>query len=107
MLWVPMLYQQHCQLMRIVSCISRATLRQLFCYAVAPDFMPWGTHAYIISSRQAERMALTADMMVRRSRHPVDDFHTTSWQLDGEDIKIDHYLSVYYSDLTPQDEKRR
>ncbi len=52
-------------------------------------------------------MALTADMMIQRSRHPVDDFHTTSWQLDGEDIKIDHYLSMYYSDLTPQDDKRR
>lgn len=69
--------------------------------------MPWGTHAYIVSSRQAERMALTADMMIARSKHPVDDFHTTSWQLDGEDIKIDHYLSMYYSDLTPQDDRRR
>ena len=75
--------------------------------AVAPDKMPWGTHAYIVSSRQAERMALTADMMIQRSKRPVDDFHTTSWQLDGEDIKIDHYLSMYYSDLTPQDDKRR
>lgn len=75
--------------------------------AVAPDKMPWGTHAYIVSSRQAERMALTADMMIARSRHPVDDFHTTSWQLDGEDLKIDHYLSMYYTDLTPQDDKRR
>jgi hypothetical protein len=75
--------------------------------AVAPDKMPWGTHAYILSSRQAERMALTADMMIARSRHPVDDFHTTSWQLDGEDLKIDHYLSMYYTDLTPQDDKRR
>lgn len=52
-------------------------------------------------------MALTADMMVKRSRHPTDDFHTTSWQLDGEDLKIDHYLSMYYTDLTPQDDKRR
>ena len=75
--------------------------------AVSPDKMPWGTHAYIVSSRQAERMALTADMMMQRSRHPVDDFHSTSWQLDGEDIKIDHYLSMYYSNLTPQDDKRR
>ncbi|CAL8466291.1 g5827 [Coccomyxa elongata] len=74
---------------------------------VAPEAMPWGTHAYIIASRQAERMALTAEMMVSRARHPIDDFHTTSWQLDGEDIKIDHYLSVYYSDLTPKDDKRR
>ena len=75
--------------------------------AVAPDKMPWGTHAYVVSSRQAERMALTADMMIARSRHPADDFHTTSWQLDGEDLKIDHYLSMYYTDLTPQDDKRR
>lgn len=74
---------------------------------MSPEKMPWGTHAYIVSSRQAERMALTADMMIQRSKHPVDDFHTTSWQLDGEDIKIDHYLSMYYSDLTPQDDKRR
>ena len=75
--------------------------------AVAPDKMPWGTHAYIVSSRQAERMALTVDMMIERSKRPVDDFHTTSWQLDGEDLKIDHYLSMYYTDLTPQDDKRR
>lgn len=76
-------------------------------HAVAPEAMPWGTHAYIISARQAERMALTAEMMVSRARHPTDHFHTTAWQLDGEDIKIDHYLSVYYSDLTPKDDKRR
>lgn len=75
--------------------------------AVAPEVMPWGTHAYIIGARQAERMALTAELMVARSRHPTDDFHATAWQLDGEDIKIDHYLSVYYSDLTPKDDRRR
>jgi len=75
--------------------------------AVAPEVMPWGTHAYIIGARQAERMALTAELMVARSRYPTDDFHATAWQLDGEDIKIDHYLSVYYSDLTPKDDRRR
>ncbi|EIE18012.1 hypothetical protein COCSUDRAFT_68433 [Coccomyxa subellipsoidea C-169] len=69
--------------------------------------MPWGTHAYIINARQAERMALTAELMVARARHPTDDFHTTAWQLDGEDIKIDHYLSIYYSDLTPKNDRRR
>ena len=52
-------------------------------------------------------MLLTATMMVERSRHPSSDFHTTSWQLDGEDIKIDHYLSMYYSRLTPLEDKRR
>ncbi len=90
--------------------ICQVTMRSLkspLTCAVAPDKMPWGTHAYIVSSRQAERMALTADMMIARSKHPVDDFHTTSWQLDGEDIKIDHYLSMYYSDLTPQDDREK
>ena len=77
------------------------------CCAVAPEVMPWGTHAYIISAQQAERMALTAEYMIQRSRLPVDDFHTTTWQLDGEDIKIDHYLSVYYSELTPESDKHR
>ena len=32
-----------------------------------------GTHAYIISAQQAERMALTAEYMIQRSRLPVDD----------------------------------
>ena len=75
--------------------------------AVAPEEMPWGTHAYIISAQQAERMALTAELMVARSRLPFDDFHTTSWQLDGEDIKIDHYLSLFYSQLTTMADKQR
>jgi hypothetical protein len=75
--------------------------------AVAPEVMPWGTHAYIISAQQAERMALTAELMVARSRLPFDDFHTTSWQLDGEDIKIDHYLSLFYSQLTTKADKHR
>ena len=69
--------------------------------------MPWGTHAYIISARTAERMVLTAELMVERSRLPSDTFHTTSWQLDGEDIKIDHYLSLFYSELTPQTDRQR
>ena len=97
---------QHCQTHGALV-ENYYTLSSQNCCAVSPDKMPWGTHAYIVSSRQAERMALTADMMMLRSRHPVDDFHSTSWQLDGEDIKIDHYLSMYYSDLTPQDDKRR
>ena len=63
--------------------------------------MPWGTHAYIVTSRQAESMLLTATMMIERSKHPSGGFHSTSWQLDGEDFKIDHYLSMYYSRLTP------
>ena len=79
-----------------------ATLR-----AVAPEVMPWGTHAYIISAQTAERMALTAGLMVARSRLPADGFHTTAWQLDGEDIKIDHYLSLFYSELTPQADRQR
>ena len=69
--------------------------------------MPWGTHAYIVTSRQAESMLLTATMMIERSKHPSGGFHSTSWQLDGEDFKIDHYLSMYYSRLTPLDDKRR
>ncbi len=73
----------------------------------APEVLPWGTHAYIISAAQAERMARLADLLVSRSQHPVDDMHTTTWQLDGEDVKIDHFLSLVYSNLTLSSERSR
>ncbi len=75
--------------------------------AAAPEVLPWGTHAYIISAAQAERMARLADLLVSRSQHPVDDMHTTTWQLDGEDVKIDHFLSLVYSNLTLSSERSR
>ena len=68
--------------------------------AAAPELLPWGTHAYVISAAQAERMARLADLLLARSMHPVDDMHSTTWQLDGEDVKIDHFLSLVYSNLT-------
>ncbi|KAK9828076.1 hypothetical protein WJX81_000538 [Elliptochloris bilobata] len=71
-----------------------------FTVEAAPELLPWGTHAYIISAAQAERMGRLVDLMVARSAHPVDDMHTTTWQLDGEDVKIDHFLSLVYSNLT-------
>ena len=39
-----------------------------YAFAVAPDKMPWETHAYIVTSRQAERDGLTADTMIAHSR---------------------------------------
>ena len=75
--------------------------------AAAPELLPWGTHAYVISAGQAERMARLADLLVSRSAHPVDDMHTTTWQLDGEDVKIDHFLSLVYSNLTIASERSR
>ena len=52
-------------------------------------------------------MARLADLLVSRSAHPVDDMHTTTWQLDGEDVKIDHFLSLVYSNLTIASERSR
>ena len=75
--------------------------------AAAPELLPWGTHAYVISAGQAERMARLADLLVSRSAHPVDAMHTTTWQLDGEDVKIDHFLSLVYSNLTIASERSR
>jgi len=75
--------------------------------AAAPELLPWGTHAYVIGAAQAERMARLADLLVARSAHPVDEMHTTTWQLDGEDIKIDHFLSLVYSNLTVAAERSR
>eukprot|EP00884_Botryococcus_braunii_P010278 jgi/Botrbrau1/19251/Bobra.0073s0004.1 len=81
-----------------------------------PEHTPWGTHAYIISAQLAERMALLAQLMVERSRMPAPSmtvagqpywYHTTSWVLDGEDMKIDHFISLVYDSLTPQSEKSR
>jgi hypothetical protein len=72
--------------------------------------MPWGTHAYIITADLAERMVRLADYMLERSMKPAPVstgpdgaphwFHTTSWTLDGEDIKIDHFLNMVYEHLT-------
>ncbi len=75
--------------------------------AAAPELLPWGTHAYVIGAAQAERMARLADLLVARSAHPVDEMHTTTWQLDGEDVKIDHFLSLVYSNLTVAAERSR
>lgn len=85
-------------------------------HAAGPEKTPWGTHAYIISAHLAERMALLAKLMVERSKMPVPSvtvqgepywFHTTSWVLDGEDMKIDHFLSLVYDSLTPRSDKSR
>ena len=52
-------------------------------------------------------MARLADLLVARSAHPVDEMHTTTWQLDGEDVKIDHFLSLVYSNLPVAAERSR
>ena len=62
--------------------------------AVAPDSVPYGTHAYIISAEMAERLSLSAVHMISRARLVIGD--RSAWQLDGHDIKIDHFLRNFY-----------
>ncbi len=68
--------------------------------AVGLDEIPYGTHAYIISAKTAERLALLVDHMISRARKGVPE--RTAWQLDGDDIKVDHFLRNYYQWLLPK-----
>lgn len=67
--------------------------------AVGPVTVPYGAHAYIISAKTAERLALLGDHLISRARRGVGQ--RTAWQLDGDDIKIDHFLRNYYQSLLP------
>ncbi len=69
--------------------------------AVAPRTAPWGTHAYVVDAETAERLALLGTHMMDRARlHAAR--RASAWQLDGHDIKIDHFIKNYYDSLLPQ-----
>ena len=55
----------------------------------------------------AERMAALAEWMFERTAHPLDDFHATAWQLDGEDANLDHLTNTFYTRLAPADTRRK
>ena len=67
----------------------------------APSTTPWGTHAYIMEAETAERLLLLGNHVIDRARRHASK-RASSWQLDGHDIKIDHFLKNYYDDLLPR-----
>ena len=67
----------------------------------APSTTPWGTHAYIIEAETAERLLLLGNHFIERARRHASK-RASSWQLDGHDIKIDHFIKNYYDDLLPR-----
>lgn len=70
-----------------------------------PKTLPMGSHAYIVDALTAERLAKLGEYMMHRSmRHDGD---RSSWQIDGDDIKIDHYLKNYYDYLVPKEDRSR
>lgn len=73
--------------------------------AVAPPTTPYGTHAYIIEAETAERMALYGEYIVGRSK--MNDGDKIPWSLDGDDIKIDHFIKNFYEKLLPKEEQHR
>ena len=75
------------------------------CTAAAPEEMPWGTHAYIISAGTAERMAKLGEWMISRAQKNIGD--RTPWTLDGADISIDHYVRNFYRHLVIEAERQR
>ena len=77
----------------------------VLCTAAAPKEMPWGTHAYIIRAETAERMANLGEWMMNRARKNFGD--KTPWTLDGDDIKIDHFIRNYYRNLVTEVERQR
>ena len=74
-------------------------------YAVAPREIPWGTHAYIISSDLAERLAKILEWMIQRAL--IERADKSTWELDGDDINSDHFIRNYYNFLTPTKERKR
>ncbi len=56
-----------------------------------------------------------AEYMMSRSRLPAVDNatnytgheHKTAWQLDGDDIKIDHFIKNFYKHLVPHDDRSK
>lgn len=72
---------------------------------MAPATTPDGTHAYIIEAETAELMALFGEYLIDRSR--LENGHKLPWQLDGDDIKIDHFIKNYYEKLLPKGSKQR
>lgn len=68
--------------------------------------MSRGTHAYIIDAETAERLALLGTHMIERA-HKHAFQRASAWQLDGHDIKIDHFLKVYYDSLLPERDRSR
>ena len=77
----------------------------LWCHAAAPERLPWGTHAYIIRAETAERMANLGEWMISRARKNTKD--KTPWALDGDDIKIDHFIGNFYKKLVNEVERER
>ncbi len=82
-------------------------LRQRRCvtHAVAPKSLPWGTHAYIIGAELAERLLLLGEYIISRSRLNNED--KSAWVLDGDDIKIDHFINNYYNRMLPKEERSK
>ena len=74
-------------------------------YAVAPEKTPYGTHAYIVSAELAEKLARQAKLLIDRAELNVSTRST--WELDGHDIKIDHFILNYYVHLTTYHERPR
>ena len=73
--------------------------------AAAPQTTPWGTHAYIISLSAAERLSNLGSWMIQRAALENDD--KSAWELDGDDIKIDHFIRNYYDHLLPAKDRNR
>ena len=72
----------------------------------APSTTPWGTHAYIIEAETAERLLLLGNHIIDRARRHASK-RASSWQLDGHDIKIDHFIKNYYDDLLPRQHRSK
>ncbi len=77
----------------------------LSAFTVAPGTTPWGTHAYIISAIAAEYLLNLASWMLQRAALQNGD--KSAWELDGDDIKIDHFLKNYYEHLLPARHRQR
>lgn len=89
----------------LLICCSNGHCTRCPCAAVPPKTLPMGSHAYIVDALTAERLAKLGEYMMHRSmRHDGD---RSSWQIDGDDIKIDHYLKNYYDYLVPKEDRSR
>ena len=74
-------------------------------FPAAPRTTPWGTHAYIISAVMAEQLANLGKWMIHRAALVNED--KSAWELDGDDIKIDHFIKNYYDQLLPAEHRQR
>ena len=84
---------------------AKTQTSMILCTAAAPDEMPWGTHAYIIRAETAERLANFGEWMINRARKHNGD--KTPWRLDGDDIRIDHFIRNYYRNLVTEADRQR